>query len=242
MLTTMIAFVAQTLASSAVVILGFIAIRSTNVGERLLSHHLERKIADLKHTHDEQIEALRSDLAHLQDRGRRANELEFEAVTKVWHSFVDAWLKTQQAIVEYMSFPDLNGLSESDLTTFIDSTELSNPQRQQVVKADDKNDMYSKILRLRTINIAGAAIYEGRQALRTNGIFVSTEVARAFRDAFNKLSEAQVERYLAFQHGRGSGGYEKSLEVLDASGEGKMLSTLESLVRTTIRERRARRD
>jgi hypothetical protein len=71
MIATIISWFAQTLASSAFVILAFIAIRSTNVGERLLSHHLDRKITDLKHAHEEKIEALRSDLAHLQDRGRR---------------------------------------------------------------------------------------------------------------------------------------------------------------------------
>jgi hypothetical protein len=109
---------------------------------RFLNYRLDRKISALRNAHDEKIEALRADLAHVQDRGRRANELEFEAVTQVWHSFVDAWLKTQQAIVEYMEFPDLNNLSESDLATFMESTELSNPQRQQVMSAKDKNDMY----------------------------------------------------------------------------------------------------
>jgi len=226
-------WIAQMLASSAVAILAFLAIRSTAVGERFLNHHLERKIADLKHEHEEKIEALRADLAHLQDRGRRANELEFEAVTKIWHCFVDAWLKTQQAIVEYMSFPDLNNLSESDLATFIDSTELSTPQREQVLNAQDKNDMYSKIIRLRTINFAGAAIYDGRQTLRTNGIFIPASMAKRFKDAFDKLAGAQVERYMEFQHGRSSG-YEKSLEVLDTGGGG-MLADLEMLVRTTIR-------
>ncbi len=229
-----LAFLFQTIASSAVVIVAFVAMRSTSVGERFLSHHLEKKVADLKHTHDRDIEGLRSDLAHLQDRGRRANELEFEAATRVWNSFVDAWLKTQQAIVEFMSFPDLNKLSDSDLATFMDSTELSNSQRQQVLNAKDKNEMYSKIIRLRTINIAGAAIYDGRQILRTNGIFIPAPMAKIFKEALNKLHEAQVERYMEFQHGRIAGGYEKSMKVLDTSGEG-MLSDLETLVRTTIR-------
>lgn len=212
----------------------FVAVRLTGVGERFLNHHLEKKVADLKHTHDRDIEGLRSDLAHLQDRGRRANELEFEAVTKVWHCFVDAWLKTQQAIIEFMSFPDLDELSESDLTTFLDSTELSKPQREQLQNAKDKKEMYSKIIRLRNINKAGAAIYEGRQVLRTNGIFISASVANSFKDAFDKLSAAHVERSMEFRLGRNAGGYQKSLEVLDTRGE-EMLSTLETLVRTTIR-------
>jgi hypothetical protein len=110
----------------------------------------------------------------LQDCGRRANELEFEALTKIWDSFVDAWLKTQQTIVEYMSFPDLDNLPPEDLAAFLDSTELSEAQRKQVASAPDKKEMYSKILRLRTSNAAGAAIYEGRQILRTSGIYISS--------------------------------------------------------------------
>ena len=234
MIEATVSWIFQTLAGSVLAIVAFIAIRSSTIGERFFDHHLAKKIADLEHAHAEKIEELRADLAHLQDRGRRANELEFEAATKVWHSFVDAWLKTQQAIVEYMSFPDLNNLSESDLATFMESTGLSNPQRQQVLNAKDKNEMYSKILRLRTINSAGAAIYNGHQILRTEGIFIPASMAKSFKDALNKLAGAQVERYMEFQHGRSPGGYEKSIEVLDTSGE-KMLSTLESLVRTTIR-------
>jgi hypothetical protein len=172
-------------------------------------------------------------LANLQDRGRRANELEFEALTKVWQSFVDAWIKTQQTIVEYMQFPDLNNLSDSDLETFLDSTELSEAQRKQVTNATDKNEMYSKIMRLRTNNRAAAAIYDGRQALRVNGIFITDDVAKSFSAAFAKLSAAQVERYLEFQHGR-TIGFEKSLEALDTAGTG-MIADLEALVRKNIR-------
>jgi hypothetical protein len=232
-MTSIIAFIGQALASSALVIAGFIAVRFTKVGEHFLSHHLERKIGELKHAHDRDIESLRADLAHLQDRGRRANELEFDALTKVWHSFVDAWLKTQQAIVEFMSFPDLDNLSQDDLVTFLDSTELSGPQQNQVLSTKNKNEMYSKVLRLRTNNAAAAAIYEGRQTLRTNGIYISASTAKSFKEAFDKLSEAQVERYMEFQHGRSSG-YEKSLQVLDTSGTG-MLADLETLVRKAIR-------
>jgi hypothetical protein len=58
-------------------------------------------------------------------------------------------------------------------------------------------------------------------------------MAKSFKDAFDKLSEGQVERRMEFQHAR-SAGYEKSLAVLDTGGGG-MLANLEALVRTTIR-------
>jgi hypothetical protein len=78
-----IAFIVQIIASSALAIAGFICVSFTKLGERFLNHRLEKRIGELKHAHDRDIESLRADLAHLQDRGRRANELEFDALTKI---------------------------------------------------------------------------------------------------------------------------------------------------------------
>jgi len=98
MLSHVLSWVGQTMASSALAIIAFIAVRSTSIGERLINYRLEEKIAALKHANDEKIEALRSELAHFQDRGRRANELEFEALVKVWHGYSDAWLKLSRPL------------------------------------------------------------------------------------------------------------------------------------------------
>lgn len=223
----------QTVASSALVIVAFFAVRSTAIGERFLSHHFDRKIADLKHANDQKIEALRVQLANLQDRGRRANELEFEAITKIWRLFCDAWLKTQQAIADYLSFPDMTRLGDEDVRAYLETTELSDAQKKQVLSATDKNEMYSKIMRLRRINSAGAAIFEGRLALRTEGIFVPAVLSQRFKECFEKLSAAYVEQSMEFERRRGTD-FEKSLAVLDTTGGG-MIAEMEALVRTTIR-------
>jgi hypothetical protein len=44
MVAAALSWIAQTLASSAVVILAFIAIRSTSIGEQFLNHHLAKKL------------------------------------------------------------------------------------------------------------------------------------------------------------------------------------------------------
>jgi hypothetical protein len=205
-----------------------------NLHRRAVSKSSSReKIADLEHAHAEKIEALRADLAHLQDRGRRANELEFDAASKIWHAFVGAHMKAQQAILDYMSILDLNKMSPTDVATFLESTEFSSQQRKQVLDTDDKVRMYSKINRLRNINAAGTAIYEGRLLLRTSGIFLPVALAKAFKDGFDMLSFAQVEQHLSFE-GRGLREQPKSDELLGNGGE-LLLSTLELLVRSAIR-------
>jgi hypothetical protein len=217
-----LAWVAQTIASSALAIVGFIAIRSTAVGENFLSHRLQR-----------QIEELRNQLANLQDRGRRANELEFDAVSRLWRAYVEAHIKTQQAVLDYQSYPDLKKMTDEDVAAFLKGTELSEGQQKQVVNSTDRNAMFSKITRSRTINIAGAAIYEGRLLLRTVGIFVDENLAQSFKLAFDRLSQAQVEQYMDFTRGR-SPSDRASTALLSPDGEAAF-TTLQSQVRSTLR-------
>jgi len=58
-------------------------------------------------------------------------------------------MKVQQAILDYLSIPDLNKMSTTDVATFLESSEFSSQQRKQVLDTDDKVRMYSKINRLR---------------------------------------------------------------------------------------------
>lgn len=78
-----IAFLGQATLSALIAFLAFVGLAPTKLGEKLLSYHLDRKIAALKHDHSEQIEELRAKLSHLGDRGIRANEREFNAVSAV---------------------------------------------------------------------------------------------------------------------------------------------------------------
>src|SRR5215204_4706104 len=186
-----LSWLGQTIASSAVIILGFIGMRSTALGERLLSHHLDNKITALKHSHQQEIEALKADLGHLQDRGRRAIEQEYDATARTWTAFVGAFLKTNQCVVAWMSYPELNKLSEDDLRAFLETTELSDAQRKQVAASADKERMYTKIVQLRQINSARSAVFESRMLLRTDGIFLPKVMMEAFKDALDLLSKAE---------------------------------------------------
>src|SRR6266545_1386211 len=76
--------------------------------------------------------------------------------------------------------------------------ELSSPQRQQVLGATKKVDMYSKIMDLRQISAAGAAIFEVRLLLRRGGIFVQAGILEEFKKALDVHGKAQVERLMHF--------------------------------------------
>jgi hypothetical protein len=217
---SLISWLLQTLVTSGIAIIGFVALTSTRVGERWLSHRFERQLAEL-----------RAELARHEDRGRRANEREFDAVSAIWDAFVDAFLKTNQAVISYLEFPDLDQLSQEDLAAFLESTELSPEQRQQVTVASKKSDMYSKIMNLRRINTAGASIFDARLLVRRKGIFVQRGMVDEFKSAIDMLSKAQVERLMEFRH-RTSSGFEHTSRLFDEGNA--MFDRLQSMVRTRL--------
>jgi hypothetical protein len=105
---------------------------------------------------------------------------------------VDAFLKTNQAVVSFLSFPDLDQLPQDDLAAFLESSELSEAQRQQITRASKKVDMYSKIVNLRQISAAGASIFDARLLLRRRGIVVQPSVVDEFKSALDMLGKRRL--------------------------------------------------
>jgi hypothetical protein len=180
-------------------VLTFIGIAPTKLGEKLLSHHLERKLSAFKHEQNEQLEALKEQLAHLGDRGKRSNQPEFDALSAVWAKFVEAYLSTYACAISLIRHPDLETLTAEDLATFLESTELSDMsdiQKKQVTNASEKNRIYSNVVAMRLIYKAGDDIFDARLLLRINGIFIPDELSSQFQSALEILSKAQIERYI----------------------------------------------
>ncbi|WP_092262116.1 hypothetical protein [Bradyrhizobium sp. Rc3b] len=49
----------------------------------------DKKLAALKRSHDDEIDRLKDRLRHFEDRGKRSNEKEYEALSDIWEKFID---------------------------------------------------------------------------------------------------------------------------------------------------------
>lgn len=132
--------VVLTTGAASVVLLGLIP---TKIGDKLLGYHFERKLTEFKTSQNEKLEQLKEQLAHLSDRGKHSNEREFNAISAVWDKFVDAFLSTNACVIMYMRHPEFSNMSQEELTTFLETTELSEIQKSTIKKASDKNKSYS---------------------------------------------------------------------------------------------------
>jgi hypothetical protein len=185
---------------------------STKIGERLLSHLFDERLAALKHEYDRQIEDLRSKLSHIADRGQRSNEKEYAALSDIWEKFVDAYLATNTALLSMITHPDLTDMSDDEVKAYLSTTKFSERTIAQILKAQsrDRNNAFTRTIEAKQIDDAQLVIQQARLTMRTRGIFVPVELIEKLQKFLDVLSRAQVQRAVEFRHGT-------SLEAKDVS-------------------------
>jgi hypothetical protein len=162
----------QTAVAAGVAAMAFFVLLPTKLGEKYLSFHFDRKLADLKDAQNQKIEALKEQLNHLGDRGKRSNEKEYDALSEIWNQFCDVVQSTDRAVVQFMEHPDLDRMNKEDVKSFLDSTDFSEQQKEGVLLSDDKNKAYSRSVRWVLITKAHNQIFDLRASLKKRSIFI----------------------------------------------------------------------
>lgn len=161
-------------------IAGLVAV-AAKLPEKILDHSLAERMAAAKHDFDRQIEMLRDRLSHLADRGRRSNELEYDALMKAWERLVDAYIATMNVIISWTSVPSLNGLSDEKAREQLTRTDLNPDESDAVLAATDREAIYKKVFQSRRLNSAHAAIFDALQTIRKQGIFIPRDLEDHFK-------------------------------------------------------------
>ena len=164
------------------------------LGERLFGHWLEGRLqsqkeghevrlAELKSEQDRQIEKLRGDIGHLQDRGRRANEREFSALGAIYDKLEDLFDATNLCVSVYVSEPALDRISDAALAGLLEANEFTPGERAAVRNAKDKPAAVSRVMALRSVAQAQSAYDDFRTVLDRQSMFIPKPLEDRLRAA-----------------------------------------------------------
>jgi hypothetical protein len=203
----------QPIVVNAVVSVGSALAALRFFGEKLFGHFLERRLQQLKHDHDIEIEELkhtqtqslekiRADIAHFSDRGKHSNEREYTALAAIWEKFVALYFATQACIVSLVNYPDFTKMSEDEITEFLESTDFSKEQRAAVLKASDKKRSFLHISTRRYINNARLEYFELNLLLNKLGIFIPKKLKDHFESLGKICATVIAQRSTEHEFGR----------------------------------------
>lgn len=180
--------------------LGALFLLPTQLGQALIKFRFDKMIEAAKAESSRDVERLREQLAHLSDRGKRSNELEFAAVQAVWEKVVEAGLSASTAAYSFLEFPDLRSLDHEELRSYLELSGFSQEQIIQVGQADDRNDAFTKVTIWRQIATARTDIFEANLLLKRQRIFMPDGLRAQFQELIDLMNGAVVERKLNVQH------------------------------------------
>lgn len=180
--------------------LGAAALLLPKWGEGLLQHRISQKLEAFKSQQAGELEGIKAQLAHLGDRGKRSNEMEFQAIEKVWRAFVKAWLSTNTCMGQLIQVPDFKRLTDEEVTAFATGSGLDEGDTKALLSASDRKKQYISIVSWQTVNEAGRDIYDARLTLREQRIFMPPSITKEFSDAIEQMNGAQVQRRLGLQN------------------------------------------
>ena len=220
-------------AAGAIGVLAFIGLAPAKLGEKFFGHYLDRRLEALKHDQNQKIEELRAGLALMGDRGIRSNEKEFQAISAAWEDFLDAYGATMQCAVAFIQHPDLQRLSEEELNQYLETNDLSDRQREEIMNAPNKNKAFSRLIEIKQINDAGLAIYKARNLIRKQAIFMPDSLLNDFEKMMKRLSAAQIQRSIEPHYGAYQ---QKEVEWLIVNGENERASLLAAVRQRIFRQ------
>lgn len=179
---------------------GALFLLPTKLGEAVLKFRFDKLLEAAKTDSNRDIEQLREKLSHLSDRGKRSNELEFAAVQTVWDKLMEAYLSVGAAVYSFIEFPDLSGLKDEELRSYLATVDFTDQQIKQVTDATDRKDAYVKVIMWRSIAKAINDVFEVRLLLRKQRIFMQDNLREQFQAVIDLMNSAAIERKLNVQH------------------------------------------
>lgn len=192
---------------------GFLFLVPTKIGNRTIGLWFDRKLEAYKAEQNEKLAKLQGDIDHLTDRGRLSNEREYIATAKAWESYVDAHYATLQCVASFLSYPDLDRMSDDDLDHFLRSTNFTDRQIGDVKRAQDKNALFSRIAHFHLINKADQALHDAREFILKQSVFIEQGLESLLNQNIDRLTHAWAEERTNFGR-RGAEIYEARQTLL----------------------------
>ena len=114
-------------------------------------------------------------------------EIEHRILPEIWGLLIDAKMRVRELTPPMFDVQDLDGMSESELEEFFETTLLSNAQRIKIRESVNKLDTYKKELYPMRVRVAESACVAIHEVILKNKIFLPTKFTSSFEDILQKL-------------------------------------------------------
>jgi len=127
------------------------------------------------------------------DRRVKLYNNEFEILPLAWEKLHSSYLLTISITSIFQQYPDLNGMKETQLESFMEKTELLEWQKIDVRNASDKTNTYIEFNNWIRFSRAAEASNDSMTYLKHKGLFIEDNLKTKFDEISKLISDALFE-------------------------------------------------
>jgi hypothetical protein len=202
------------------------------LGSKWLDAKFEERLANYKHEQQKELEQLKFEINSLMDRTVKLHQREFDVLPEAWGLVNDAFVAMEPIGIGFHQYPDLNRMTEPQIESLLEESELDNWQKDELRKVGNKTDYYRKATAPLQVVKADKTRAEFSRYLAKNGIFIPGPMKGKFKAIDALMWDALIERRFTLQHPGLEQKFTKGMALHEQGGE--ILKSLEADVQARL--------
>lgn len=162
-------------------------------GNKWFDHLFSQRLEKYKREQTEILEKYRYDIVCEYNRISKIHEKEFEVLPISWYKLQDSYSHFLNLASPIQQWPDINNYTNKQLESFLESCELKEFQKEEILKSEDKQRYYQNCAYWIRLSKASETFIDFRKYLRYNKIFLNHEMFDLFSQVESLLIEVETE-------------------------------------------------
>lgn len=169
------------------------------LGKTWIENKFSQRLDQLRHQQALELQRLRVEIDAMLSGAIKLQEKEFAVLPEAWAKLDEAHAKVSWLVTPFQQFADVNRMNTNQLEEFLDKTEFSASQKEEVRTAYEKNKTYQDILFWHRLHKVKNAFSELQNYVARNGIFLPPELDSKFKEIAEMLWSALVSKEVGYE-------------------------------------------
>lgn len=167
------------------------------MGSSWLDAKFAQKLEAFRHDRAKEMERLRAEIDGALRARVRFQERQFDACLEIWNSLKETQSKLLVSISPLQQYSDLRRMSDEARLEYLNSFDLQKWQLEEILKADDIQKSFQKMVDGRRFSDAAKAFSDFDRATRSNELFFEPELYKLLRSICDKMHSSLVAKEIA---------------------------------------------
>lgn len=169
------------------------------LGQAWIENKFKERLEQARHEQALEIQRLRVEIDSLLSGAIKLQDRDFEVLPTAWAKLYEANAQIISLVSPMQQYADVDRMNDVQLDEFLEKTEFTPSQQDEVRKAHRKSDVYMDIVFWYKLHKAKVAFSDLQEYLARNGIFLDEEIKEKMEQICQTLWSAVVSKEVGYE-------------------------------------------